>query len=303
MTPTHMDPSSNLQAACDVVHRKIGRNLLLFQQAETLIKRLVALDSLSLHSGESTKSFEERASFCHKMTMGQVAKLFLDRICSSLPTSEPEPAAGAPCHDGISIAVRIRVGIGLDPDVRKNSFANLIEQRNDLVHHQLQRLHPESLENYLRIAEELDTQRREILPEILRLQQDLANTQSSLAALSEFLVSPAGTAELLRPELQQSPLIRNLADIAGRSTDPEGWTSLGDAANQLEDFPAEKIREHCAQFLQKSLTGLLQASGLFETRQQEAMESPHGRTYYRLKAAASGGHSPEAHTSTVSTVS
>jgi hypothetical protein len=287
-----MDLTSDLQPAHDEVLRKIGRNLLLFQQAETLIKRLVALDSLSLHSGETIKSFEERASFYNKMTMGQVTKIFLDRICTSLAPPEPESPAANACHDGISVSVRIRIGIGLDPEARRNSFAKLIEQRNDLVHHQLQRLHPESLENYLRIAEELDTQRRETLPEILRLQQDLANTRSSLSALSEFLMSPAGTDELLMPELQQSSLIRNLAAIAGQSTDPEGWTSLGDAAKQLEDFPAEKIREHCSQFGQKSLTSLLLASKLFDTQQTEATDCPHGRTFYRLLRC--GAQSPDA---------
>jgi hypothetical protein len=287
-----LESTSDMQDAREVVERKIGGNLLLFQQAETLIKRLVALDSLSFHSGETIKHFEERASICNKMTMGQVAKIFLDRICTSLAPTEAEPEVGNTGHDGISVSVRIRIGSTLDPEDRKKSFAKLIEQRNDLVHHLLHRIHPESLENYLKIAEELDAQRREILPEILRLQQDFANTRSTLSVLAEFLKSPAGTAELLLPELQQSSLIRNLAAIAGRSTDPEGWTSLGDAANQLEDFPQEKIREHCELFWQKSLTGLLNASRLFETCQKEATESTRGRTYYRLMRCAE--HSPAA---------
>jgi hypothetical protein len=281
-----MDTHCELQDARDEVLKRIGRNLLLFQQAEHLIKRLVATDSLSIRHCDSLRSFEDRATSFQKMTMGQVAKLFLDRICPAIPPSETNSAAPCSTNEVYSLAVQVRLDIGLDTEVRKNSFDRLIEQRNELVHHQFQRHHPESLENYRRIADELDAQRREILPEILRLQQDLESTREMLEVITAFLNTPGGMVELLRPEIQQSPLIKNLAEIAGKSPDAEGWTALGEATGQLQDFPAEAIREHYTQFGQKSLSALLQASGLFDTTQKGNTETCHGRTFYRLRRHA-----------------
>jgi hypothetical protein len=116
------------------------------------------------------------------------------------------------------------------------------------------RLDPESVENYRKIADELDAQRRNILPEILQLQQDLESARSMLEVMTEFLNTPGVMEELLRTEIQQSPLIKNLVEIAGKSPDVEGWTALGEATGQLQDFPSEDILKHCAQFGQKSLS-------------------------------------------------
>ncbi len=268
------------------VLKKIGRNLLLFQQAEGLIKRLVTLGSLSTRAGESLKEFEQRASFCHKMTMGQVANLYLERISTPQP-----PVADSPCaatthpHSGIhSIAVKLQLEIGADPDERRQSFDRLVAQRNELVHQIFSRINPDSSESCVGISDELDEQRRQILPEIQRLQQDLRDARSILQKLDKFLDVSELQSELCLPEIQQSPLIRNLASLAEKNPEPEDWTQLGEATKQLKGFPHEKIRVHLDQFQQKSLTALLIASRLFEIR-SEPSESGHDRMFYRLKSA------------------
>jgi hypothetical protein len=139
------------------------------------------------------------------------------------------------------------------------------------------------------ISDELDEQRRLILPEIRRLQEDLADARESLQMLAEFLNSPEGRAELFLPEILQSPLVRNLATIAAASTDPDGWCRLKPALIQLDDFPSENITAHLTQLGQKSLTSLLQASRLFETRAEPTKGGKH-HMLYRLKPTPPAKH-------------
>lgn len=111
-----------------------------------------------------------------------------------------------------------------------------------------------------------------------------------------FAASPEGTVELFSHEIRNSPLIRNLAEIANQSDDPEGWISLRDAIRQIEDFPFETISGHCAQFGQKSLSAPLTASGLFETRQAGSTPGYHGRTVFRpARRGSHGGMAPTTH--------
>lgn len=262
----------------DELFRKIGRNLLLFQQAELLIKRLVALDTLSFHNGEPCDSFEQCRSTYQNMTMGQIATLFLDRLCGNNPPASPPADSG---HSGFSFRFSIRLGDGMQLEERRESFAALIEQRNEFVHHLFPKFASAGPGSLKPLAEQLDAQCNQIRAEVTRLKQDLESVRSSFAAIMAFVASPEGSAEVFGHEIRNSPLIRNLAEIASQSDDPEGWIPLREAIKKLKDFPEKKIGDHCAQFGQKSLSALLTASGLFETRQVGSTPTCHGRTFFR----------------------
>jgi hypothetical protein len=287
-----MCSTTELENAYNEVLQKIGRNLLLFQQAECIIKRLVVIGSLSVRNGESFSGLEACAASCQKSTMGQVAKIFLARLCAISPPSETELEPEPICGDGVSITVRVQLRSGHDPESRKRSFENLIAERNELVHHIASEFDPDSLESCIRLAGKLDEQRSKVLPEVIQLRHDCESVRSMLDTISSFLGTPVGMGELLQPEIQQSPLIRNLAQIAGSSPDPHGWTALKSVIHELEDFPATQIGEHCTQFGKKSISALLNASGLFETEQQGATETQYGQTFYRLKDSVRPGFVP-----------
>lgn len=278
---------ADAQASHDEVLKKIGRNLLLFQQAELLIKRLVALDSLAIRGGGNKDDLEKQVSKCDAMTMGQVANLFLERLCQADPPAmETEAAANLP-------SIRVHIRLGGDPAERRKSFDELIRLRNGFVHQLLPKLDADSEESCAAIAAEMDELRRTILPEIQRLQQDLRNTRESVEAVLDFLETPAGMEELMLPEIRQSPLVRNLAEIAA-AAEPHAWIPICEAVRRLEDFPQEAIRDHLQQLGKKSLTALLHASRLFDTV-LEPSESGHKRALFRLKQPHPGFPLPWLH--------
>ncbi len=283
-----MNSTTELQNAYSQVEQKIGRNLLLFQQAELLIKRLRSIGTYSARPGEAYESIEKRASTCEKMTFGQVVNLFVDNHCIG------ESAAPVGCSDANSdhhsaearLSIHFTLG-GTEgyPEARKQALAEMVAERNGLVHHLLLKLDRDSLESCLQVCTYLDEQRQKILPEIHLLQEDLKNVTKDLETILNHLMSPKGMEQLFLPEIQQSSLIKNLVDIAAENPDPEQWTPLGPATKQLEDFPREKIDSLLTQFEMKSLTQLLVASQRFETRVEQLGNGKH-RTLYRLKRDA-----------------
>lgn len=266
---------ADAQASLDEALKKIGRNLLLFQQAELLMKHLVALDSLALSHGGAADGLEKRVSQFDSMTMGQVANLFLERLCHGNPPDAETQTAAA------QTSIRLHIRLGGDPEERRRSFDELIRLRNEFVHHLLPQINTESADSCDAMAGLMDELRRKILPEIQNLQQDLQGTRESVENVLEFLETPAGMEELMLPEIQRSPLVRNLAEIAS-SAPSHAWIPVGEAVKQLQDFPQEAIKDHLQQLGKKSLTALLNASRLFETVLEPA-ESGHKRTLFRLR--------------------
>jgi hypothetical protein len=244
---------------------------------------LVAFDTMSLHSGESRDSFDQRCSIYQNMTMGQIAALFLERLCGNNPPASQPDNNG---HSGVSLRFSIRLGDGMQLEERSESFAALIEQRNEFVHHLCPKFASAGPGTHKPLAEELDAQCIQIREEVNRLKHDFESVRSSFAAIMAFVASPEGTAEVFGHEIRNSPLIRNLAEIASQSNDPEGWIPLREAITKLKDFPEKKIGGHCAQFGQKSLSALLTASGLFETRQTGSTPDNHGIAVFRSPRTA-----------------
>ena len=63
-----------LRAAKDEVLRKTGRNMLLFQQVERMLKFLITNGTLSGHASELLKKREQQAESINKQTMGAVGR-------------------------------------------------------------------------------------------------------------------------------------------------------------------------------------------------------------------------------------
>ena len=75
-----MDLEDNLENARNEVLRKIGRNMLLFQQMEHMLKYLIANGQFSGNVGEIKANVEQRAERVCKQTMGMLAGQYLDEI-------------------------------------------------------------------------------------------------------------------------------------------------------------------------------------------------------------------------------
>ena len=74
------EPSSVLTSTSDDVLRRIGRNLLLFQQIEGLLKFLLVNSKAQGSVNEWPESQKRDADVIHKQTMGALVRKFADDV-------------------------------------------------------------------------------------------------------------------------------------------------------------------------------------------------------------------------------
>jgi hypothetical protein len=278
-----MDEETILKDAYDEVLRKIGRNLLSFQLAEQILKELLRLGGFAIRSGAPEEPFGEIAKRARIMTLGGLTTLFTETHCSGNEPVFPEPPEDS--DEGMA-AMSFAFNLGENGLAeRQESLANLVAERNRLVHHLLPEFDRDSLESCRAAAADLDRQREAVLPEIKRLQQDYRVIRQELNQLAEFMASAEGVAILRTPRIQQHPLIEQFIDIAKNNQAPADWISLNAAAGSIAGFSRDEMTAACTSFGQKSLTALMIASQLFDIELEPAGSDRH-RVLYRLKQDA-----------------
>jgi hypothetical protein len=265
-----MNPDTELQQAYDEVLKKIGRNLILFQKAEHLLKRLLTLGNLKTTSTQPT-TYDEHAFVWNKLTMGTLTKRFVEDHCGEKgPLVDFQP-------DTKEISIAISFSFKGGAEAREKLFATMVEERNELVHHLFFKVDETSLDSCREIADYLDAQRQKVLPAIKCLQDDCQFVTAGIQETLSLFTTDEGRAMWRLTEIQQCPVIDHLAATAGNYDG--AWTSLGTAAKSIPADCVESISEALTRFGFENLIQLLTASEMFELR-----KNSKGRQYYRLKA-------------------
>lgn len=195
--PIGMEENSQNMELVEVqneVMRKIGRNVLLYQQIEHVLKYLVSNGKISGDVSTLKSRHEARKNSVSKRTMGTVAGDFFAEIFGE--DSPSEDTTENPNEIHLSISFRIETE-EKHFELRRDAIASLVADRNELIHHILPRLNTESVESWLETDRDLDLQRDKILPE-LRYLQNVAKQFSEIRKdLAEFVLSAEGKRHFL----------------------------------------------------------------------------------------------------------
>lgn len=148
----------NLQ---DEVLRKIGRNLLIFQQIEGLLKMILGNSKVQGYSCELAINWEQRINGIQKDMMGQLISRYFDEILSS--SNEEPQGPNDLAEPWLSYSIKITVDDTF-AEAQLKAFEMMREERNRLVHHFLPYWQPDSLENLILASDYLDEQRERVLP-------------------------------------------------------------------------------------------------------------------------------------------
>jgi len=116
----------------DEVYRKIGRNILFIQGIEQKLKNLIAINGSRINS--KSKTLDQRLADVSKKTMGNLAGefyevYFIDQNQKSQKGVEP-----------IEPIYSFRLERNAFATHMRKSLASIVEERNMLVHHFLQKL-------------------------------------------------------------------------------------------------------------------------------------------------------------------
>lgn len=275
------DPTSHKNALGDEVLRKIGRNVLLFQKIEGLLKYMVANSRMDGTTEDFPQRQQKRAEKITKQTMGGLVEDLTDNFLSDAgePPKEPENLS----QPWMAITIRLGdIGGGDLFESYREDMEQMVAARNDLIHHFLPRWQPDSIEGLMAAISYLDEQRDKVLPMIDQFESFAKVLEAGRQNVAAFLNSREGQREFELMWLQQSPLIVSLSEISLKIARPDGWTILAHAGSLVRKVNPEALLNLKERYGHSTLKQLLIASELFEIW-DETLPKGGFRTLYREK--------------------
>lgn len=227
------------------VERRVGRNLLMYQRIENGLKELLLRSTVEGTPDDAARRFAARAEKVMRMNLGDVAKAVFEEVLTDDPKERPAPRLGT------DAVIRSRVTISSSPD-HPNWIASMrtrckevVDARNDLVHHFLRQRKRESVADLDLALDALDTQHQvalELRNEIVALARSLADHLRQSAA---YIVSDEGQ-QALDLAMSEANVVEVLAEVAQAEARADGWALLITAQHRVHarvPMDAELVRE------------------------------------------------------------
>ncbi|MGB7934689.1 MAG: hypothetical protein WCH04_21200 [Gammaproteobacteria bacterium] len=261
------------------VLRKIGRNMLLYQQVEHMFKYLVANGRIEGYASELKANHKRRVETISKQTLGATVGQYLEDNHTVNGQINSDPVDLKEAHFSFTFKLDIDA---VYYEKRKDALASLVAERNELIHHLLPRLYPESIERWLETEKLLDLQREKLLPEINHLKSMVDALQEGRRELAEYVRSDEYKREIELTRLRQSRLVVLLGDIASQAARQDGWMLLSHADQLIRQHAPEEIAALKERYGKKTLQELIQATDIFDIA-EELTKKGGIRVLYRLK--------------------
>ena len=186
-----------LQTAKDEVMRKIGRNLLNFQQLEKILKFLVINGETSGYFSNIKQNQQKRSKNVGKQTLGMVARQFFEQNFSDEENDEHMPIEVQEPYFKTTFQLDTE---NPNPEGKAEKLSRLVAARNDLVHHFLDRIDMKSKKSLLDASDYLDKQRESIILEFDYYRNLVKSLHEVRKSFAEFLMSDEST-DLLMGQL------------------------------------------------------------------------------------------------------
>lgn len=274
-----MESEVELEKAKNEVLRKIGRNMLLFQKVEHMLKFLITNGKVSGRISEVKANQEKRAEAIHKQTMVSLVGQLLENVYLECDESTEEHEELREAY--LSFIFKVESD-AVYYEEKKQDLASIVADRNELIHHLLPRFNPNSIESCLDTDRYLDQQREKLLPEFDMLRNMIECLQEGRKEVAEFLNSDEGKKHFNWLWLRQSRLVILLGDIASQVTRPDGWTLLTTASQLIRQHAPEEVAALNERYGHKTLKRLILATDLFDIN-EERTDRGGIRVLYRLK--------------------
>jgi len=180
-----------LEGIKNEVQRKIGRNLLLYQQIEHIIKWLVANKRIEGYVSDIQSVQNRQKEKIANKPLGCVVGQYIDshQSISDFDNEEGQTelkemyVTFSYCH-GDCDTTHI--------EERNEALKSLVDERNEFIHHLLPRLNPMSMDSWTELEQYLDRQRDKVLPELTQLQSEMNGIRESRKEIVEFMNSERG---------------------------------------------------------------------------------------------------------------
>ena len=257
----------NLQHTINEVQRKIGRNLLLIQKIEYLLKYIVLHSKISGHPSQLKDIKKTRHEKLSKMSMGQVLSQYLDHINPLMENNQENPN-----YEGDSVHVSYEIDFNFSKEQfekKENLLSDILKERNDLVHHLILDLNESSIKSCIDIENKLDEQKNRLLPELKQLQTMIQVMEKARNRFKENLESGFLEKRFYYDDLLFNGmlLILELAKVSIQNDKSDGWISLGFAGIHVRNIMPEEVDKLKDKYGYKTLKPLIQNTKMFELQE------------------------------------
>ena len=256
---------------------KVGRNLLLYQKAELLMKELSLRSEIVVTFGEKpAEKYSRRSEIIANETLGQVTRTVQQRI----QTDDRLPDLLDSLPDG-GIATTYSITMSEeDAAAHRVSLDELLKARNAFIHRLYPRLLGTKDEPRELVWQSLDEDHDRFAPIIARLETVLTLITEAQQKIARSLGSDEGKAEFSRWFDRTSPLVMKLAELHPTIAKEDGWASLNQALHEIRKSDPPLIDTQLKLSACKSSSELLLRTGAFELREQPR-KAASPRTLYR----------------------
>lgn len=278
------DPLDDLQRT---VQRKLGRCMIRLQQYENLLKQMVAHAEIAGPPEQLLAIQEAQVACAHKKTLGTLVGMLTEGYLTPAGLNEAA-AEEEQVEKGFWFEFSWR--IELDTDERYQAITTalkeLVDLRNELVHHFLQRFNIWNPEGCAAAEAYLDASYQSIDTHYLTLQQWAQGMDSARAMAASFLSSPQfkdllfdGIAPDGSIDWPASGAVRCLRE-AETLYATKGWVHLNTAIAWIRQ---EHPTQHPQRYGCGSWRQVIHESQQFEIRKSIHPETGAGEVWYRSR--------------------
>ena len=270
-------PTQGRTPATDEVLRRVGRNVVVFQQVEHVLKFLTTHARFHAPVSQFVERFAKHAESIARKSMGDLA----GKLTGAVLTRDGRDATPEEI-DEAWFGFRFTIETDAQSVTRHEAeLKELVDRRNELVHHFLPRWQAAVDGDIETALSWLDAQREAAVEMLDRLQVWAQTVRTAHKEHAAFLVSDEGQRQLELVALRSSRLVVMLGQIAMATPRADGWTLLASAGHLIKREAPEELEDLRTRFGHPNLKAVLLATELFDVV-EEPMPNGGTRTIYRI---------------------
>tara|TARA_R110001583_G_scaffold185292_1_gene345297 strand:- start:345 stop:1178 length:834 start_codon:yes stop_codon:yes gene_type:complete len=269
----------SLEELVKEIQRKIGRNLMRYQQLEQMLKYVVANAQFSGYISELKETIANKKESVKTQTMGQLIGQFVERTDPALPDTSNEYLDRNEAHFAFDFKSVVDEKYYLE---KKERLSTLVSERNNLVHHLFPDLDLNSFDSCKEYDTKLDIEGEKVRIEFENTQIIAKSLHDMKNELAQYLMSEEGIKAFMLSFLRQKRLVILLADIAAQTKRDDGWTVMSSAAQLIKQHASDELASLHKGVEYKSLKSLMLKTQMFDFT-EEPTKKGGVRVLYRLK--------------------
>lgn len=282
--PLPSDPVPDLQRA---VQRKLGRCMLQLQQYERLLKVMVAHSELSGPPERLQAIREEKIACAHKKTLGTLVGMLTESYLKLSDSPDGQDPGETDNGDQMWFGFRVQMELSEERYAEtKAALKELVDLRNELVHHFLQRFDLWSVDGCIAAESYLDESNETIDGHYLTLRDWAKSMDEARQHMVSFMQTPEYRDFVINGIGPDGTVhwagsgITNCLREAETKLTQAGWTPLFEAIHWIaKTYPEQTPKRYgCG-----SWRHVIHASQQFEIRKQSQADNGPTVVWYRSR--------------------